>query len=204
MDYGCGLTSAAIVIAALAERERSGIGQYLEVPQTGAGLLAMSDVHGERDELSETFPLDREQRGYAPTNALYRTNDGWIVIACYSDREWSGVQRVLGFDDAPWPSFAEARAQRLGDSAIARSMETSMAKLTTESALRRLRGSGAVRCTGRVRTGGGDRRSDDALARRDRSRGALRGRRDFRSRAHAAFQPGEFMESAAGAGDRSA
>jgi crotonobetainyl-CoA:carnitine CoA-transferase CaiB-like acyl-CoA transferase len=161
MDYGCGLTSAAMVIAALAERERSGLGQYLEVPQTGAGLLAMSDVHGEREQLSETFPLDREQRGHAPTNALYRTRDGWIVIACYSDREWNGVRRALGFDDAPWPSFtearqhgfddpswpsfAEARAQRLSDSAIARLIEASLAKLTTESALRRLRAE-AVPC----------------------------------------------------------
>jgi len=145
MDYGCGLTSAAMVIAALAERERSGVGQYLEVPQTGAGLLAMSDVHGPREQLSETFPLDREQRGHAPTNALYRTSDGGIVIACYSDREWSGVRRALGFDDAPWPSFAEARAQRLSDSAIARFIEASLAKLTTESAMRRLRAE-AVPC----------------------------------------------------------
>jgi crotonobetainyl-CoA:carnitine CoA-transferase CaiB-like acyl-CoA transferase len=178
MDYGCGLTSAAMVIAALAERERSGVGQYIEVPQTGAGLLAMSDVHGTREHLSETFPLDREQRGHAPTNALYRTTDGWIVIACYSDREWCGVRRALGFDNAtesanseprpsgfdnalsssitdahahgsdhaPWPSFAEARAQRLSDSAIARSLEASFAKLTTESAMRRLRAE-AVPCT---------------------------------------------------------
>jgi len=145
MDYGCGLTSATMVIAALAERERSGVGQYLEVPQTGAGLLAMSDVHGAREQLSETFPLDREQRGHAPTNALYRTSDGWIVIACYSDREWSGVRHALGFDEAPWPPFAEARAQRLSASPIARSIEASLAKLTIESAMRRLRAE-AVPC----------------------------------------------------------
>jgi crotonobetainyl-CoA:carnitine CoA-transferase CaiB-like acyl-CoA transferase len=87
MDYGCGLTSTVMVLAALVERERSGLGQYLEVPQTGAGLLAMSDVHGHREHKSETFPLDHEQRGHAPTNALYRTRDGWVVIACYSERE---------------------------------------------------------------------------------------------------------------------
>jgi crotonobetainyl-CoA:carnitine CoA-transferase CaiB-like acyl-CoA transferase len=139
MDYGCGLTSAVMVIAALVEREHSGIGQYIEVPQTGAGLLAMSDVHGKREQLSETFPLDREQRGHAPTNALYRTSDGWIMIACYSDREWSGVQRALAFYDAPWPPFAEARAQRLGASAIARIIEARLANTTTQSALRRFR-----------------------------------------------------------------
>jgi crotonobetainyl-CoA:carnitine CoA-transferase CaiB-like acyl-CoA transferase len=116
------------------------------VPQTGAGLLAMSDVHGDRDNLSETFPLDSEQRGHAPTNSLYRTADGWIVIACYSDREWGGVQRALGLDAAAWPSFAEARAQRLGASAIARSIEAALAQAPTLSAIRWLRAE-AVPCT---------------------------------------------------------
>jgi len=146
MDYGCGLTSCALTIAALIERERSGVGQYLEVPQTGAGLLAMSDVHGLRERKSETFPLDHEQRGHAPTNALYRTIDGWIVIACYSDREWNGVRRGLGLGDAGWPSYARARRERLGLSAIARTIETALAQLNTSSALRRLRAEG-VPCT---------------------------------------------------------
>jgi crotonobetainyl-CoA:carnitine CoA-transferase CaiB-like acyl-CoA transferase len=142
MDYGCGLTSCALTIAALIERERSGVGQYLEVPQTGAGLLAMSDVHGSMERKSETFPLDHEQRGHAPTNALYRTIDGWVVIACYSDREWDGVRRGLGLGDGRWPTYAEARCERLGVSAAARLIETALAQLNTLSALRRLRAEG--------------------------------------------------------------
>ena len=146
MDYGCGLTSCAMVLAALVERERSGVGQYLEVPQTGAGLLAMSDVHGHRSSKSETFPLDHEQRGHAPTNALYGTADGWLVIACYSDREWDGVRRGLGIADAQWSAYAQARQERLDASATARAIEGALAPLTTAAALRRLRAEG-VPCT---------------------------------------------------------
>jgi crotonobetainyl-CoA:carnitine CoA-transferase CaiB-like acyl-CoA transferase len=142
MDYGCGLTSCAMVVAALYERERSGLGQYLEVPQTGAGLLAMSDVHGHKDAKSETFALDHEQRGHAPTNALYATSDGWIVIACYSSREWDGVRRALGITDSSWPSYAEARRQRFGASPVARTIDAEIAKINTVSALRRLRAEG--------------------------------------------------------------
>ncbi|MGA2410933.1 MAG: CoA transferase, partial [Candidatus Binataceae bacterium] len=141
MDYGCGLTSAVMTIAALFERERTGLGQYLEVPQTGAGLLAMSDVFGTADRKTETFPLDADQRGHAPTNALYRTADGWIVIACYSDREWDGVRRALGLA-TPWPSFAAARNQPLADSSSARLIEAVLAQLTSLAAERRLRGEG--------------------------------------------------------------
>jgi crotonobetainyl-CoA:carnitine CoA-transferase CaiB-like acyl-CoA transferase len=149
MDYGCGLTSCAMVIAALIERERSGLGQYLEVPQTGAGLLAMSDVHGHKESKSETFPLDHDQRGHAPTNALYRTADGWIVIACYSDREWGGVRRGLGIADTQWPPYAQARQERLAESTAARTIEAALTLLTTAAALRRL-GAEGVPCTSPV------------------------------------------------------
>ena len=142
MDYGCGLTSATMVLAALLERERGGSGQYIEVPQTGAGLLAMSDVHGHRDRKFETFALDHDQRGHAATNALYRTSDGWIVIACYSDREWSGVRNALAPAASSWPGFAEARREPLGASAIARTLDACLGEITTATALRRLRAEG--------------------------------------------------------------
>jgi crotonobetainyl-CoA:carnitine CoA-transferase CaiB-like acyl-CoA transferase len=145
MDYGCGLTSTVMVLAALIERERSGVGQYLEVPQTGAGLFAMSDVHGPREHKSETFPLDHEQQGHAPTNALYRCSDGWLVIACYSNREWDGVRRALAID-AQWPSFTQARNQRFGESGIARVVQAALADCSTTTAIRRLRAEG-VPCT---------------------------------------------------------
>jgi crotonobetainyl-CoA:carnitine CoA-transferase CaiB-like acyl-CoA transferase len=138
MDYGCGLTSTVMVLAALVEREHSGAGQYLEVPQTGAGLLAMSDVHGHREDKSETFPLDHEQRGHAPTNALYRTSDGWVVTACYSDREWDSLRRALSIE-APWPSFAAARDQRLGQSETGQIVQAALANCSTATAIRRLR-----------------------------------------------------------------
>jgi len=141
MDYGCGLTSAAMVIAALIERERSGMGQYLEVPQTGAGLLAMSDVHGHRDHKSETFALDHDQRGHAPSNALYRTSEGWIVIACYSEREWDAVRRALAITGL-WPSFSEARNQQLGESKAAQKIQSALLTCSTVSAIRRLHAEG--------------------------------------------------------------
>jgi crotonobetainyl-CoA:carnitine CoA-transferase CaiB-like acyl-CoA transferase len=139
MDYGCGLTSCAMVLAALVERERSGVGQYLEVPQTGAGLFAMSDVYGTAERKIETFPLDREQRGHSPANALYRTADGWVVVGCYSEREWTGLRRALGLDAADWPGFAEARNQPLDASPTAAIIGAATLELSTASALRRLR-----------------------------------------------------------------
>ena len=142
-DYGCGLTSTVAVLAALVERERSGQGQFLEVPQVGAGLLAMSDVFFDGDRKSETFSLDHDQRGYAPTNALYRTSDGWILIACYCDQDWQGVRRALGIDGEAWPDYPQARREPLNDSNSAGVLEQALAWLTTLEAEKRLREEGA-------------------------------------------------------------
>jgi crotonobetainyl-CoA:carnitine CoA-transferase CaiB-like acyl-CoA transferase len=142
MDYGCGLTSATMTIAALVERERSGKGQYIEVPQTGAGLLAMSDAHGYQGRISETFPLDYDQRGHAPTNALYRTSDGWIVIACYSAAEWDGVRRGLGIESAEWPGYESPRQEKVDDSKIDQVLSDALAGISCADAERRLRAEG--------------------------------------------------------------
>ena len=142
MDYGCGMTSAGVVIAALIERERSGLGQYVEVPEVGVGLLAMADVHGTRDHLTETFHLGQTQRGHAPSNALYPVRDGWIVLGCYSDAEWQRLGAALGLSaglagasGAAWPAFVEARAQHLDGSPLARAIEGALASHTVASAL---------------------------------------------------------------------
>jgi crotonobetainyl-CoA:carnitine CoA-transferase CaiB-like acyl-CoA transferase len=142
MDYGCGLTSTAAVLAALVERQCSGQGQYLEVPQIGAGLLAMSDVRIEGGQVRETFGLDRDQSGHAPTNALYRTRDGWIMIACYSDREWRAVAGALELQSGSLPPFEAARRERMEDSDSAQQIESALAGLTTTEAERRLFGAG--------------------------------------------------------------
>lgn len=136
MDYGCGMTSTGVVIAALIERERSGLGQYVEVPEVGIGLLAMADVHGaSKEALVQTFPLGPTQRGHAPSNGLYPVSDGWIVLGCYGDDEWGRLGAALGIAPAQWPAYAEARAQRLEDSPTTRVIEAALAGHTVESAL---------------------------------------------------------------------
>lgn len=96
LDYGAGLTSAVATIAALVARERTGRGQHVEVPQTGAGLFVLSDVFQSHGEIIESFGIDYDQRGPSATNALYRTADGWVAIACYSQEEWELLHTALG------------------------------------------------------------------------------------------------------------
>lgn len=138
MDYGCGLTAALAVVAALVHRNRTGEGHHVEVPQLAAGLIAMSDVHERDGVVADSFRLDAAQLGHAPTNALYRTGDGWLVLACGSEHEWQGVRRALGIDDTEWPGYARARAEDRSGSATGRAIARRLAAMPTAHAGARL------------------------------------------------------------------
>ncbi|MFJ8023536.1 CoA transferase [Streptomyces sp. NPDC096311] len=108
-DYGAALNGAAGVLAALVERERSGRGQFVETPQFGASMLWICDPYRADGKIVETYPLDAQQRGHAPTNALYRTRDGWLLLACHDEREWAAAQDALGAERRE--SYVQARGR---------------------------------------------------------------------------------------------
>ena len=117
MDLGCGFTSTICVLAALIERERSGKGQYVEVPQSGAGLLAMSDAYLVGDEVHQTYSLDQAQRGHALTRALYPTRDGWVLVSVVRRHRMGWSQARLddcrgGLSTLPPSALHEARTRR--------------------------------------------------------------------------------------------
>ncbi|MEX2446220.1 MAG: CoA transferase [Dehalococcoidia bacterium] len=152
MDYGCGMTSTGVVLAALVERERSGQGQYVEVPEVGIGLVAMADVHGTKDDLVQTFPLGPSQRGHSPANALYPVRDGWVTVGCYGEEEWQRLGVALDLVDAGWPPFVEARAQGFDESPWSARIEAALASHTVESALALLGAHGVAAATPRSLT----------------------------------------------------
>jgi crotonobetainyl-CoA:carnitine CoA-transferase CaiB-like acyl-CoA transferase len=139
-DFGGALNSAPLVLAALIERERSGRGQFVEIPLLGAPMLWLSDCYVQDGSVVQTFELDRDQRGHAPTNALYRTRDGWLALACYAEREWAAAHAALGVEPEESYSVARCRAfQRRDDS---RPLALALSELDTSDGLARLRASG--------------------------------------------------------------
>jgi crotonobetainyl-CoA:carnitine CoA-transferase CaiB-like acyl-CoA transferase len=141
LDFGNGFTSAIAILAALVERSSSGLGQHVVTTQLGTGLLAMADVHYEGGRLIESFPLDGEQRGHAATNALYRTADGWLLIACCSVEEWTKLHVALALGP-PSSGYREARSIPLSQSAAARRIASALAGMQRLEACRALRAAG--------------------------------------------------------------
>ena len=142
MDFGCALTSAAAVLAALWHRDRTGDGQYLECPQIGSALLAMADVHLSGSAVRESFAIDPDQRGHAATNALYRCRDGWLTIAASCQRDWVALHAALDLEEPV--AYSEARRLRFDHAPAAERIQERLDGMTVADASSRLTAAGVA------------------------------------------------------------
>ncbi len=104
-DKGTGQMMAQSTLAALFHKERSGEGQFVEVPM----LETMSSIVLAEHFYGEVYEPATGKFGYtrvtAPNRKPYKTKDGYIGIMPYSDNQWNdffelgGRGRLLEIDD---------------------------------------------------------------------------------------------------------
>jgi crotonobetainyl-CoA:carnitine CoA-transferase CaiB-like acyl-CoA transferase len=87
-DKAAGLTAAYAISMALYERERSGVGQAIEVPmyETIVSFTLLEHMAG------ETFVPAVDSMGYervlSPNRRPYRTKDGYMGLLPYTTAQW--------------------------------------------------------------------------------------------------------------------
>jgi crotonobetainyl-CoA:carnitine CoA-transferase CaiB-like acyl-CoA transferase len=144
LDIGAGLSCAVGLLAAHAERVRTGIGAHvssslLEFALSGLGTLATAMfVTGSVPGLLGT---------HSPTFAPYggfRTQDGWIVLAgAGSEDLWRRCCAVLGGDDlASDPRFVNNAARVAHRDELTAALEEKLGVLPTAAWLERFAGAG--------------------------------------------------------------
>ena len=111
-DKVAGLTAAYAIIAALYARERTGLGQEIEVPMFET-LVSFAFVEHLNGAVFQP-PLGPPEypRVVAPDRRPYRTADGHIAVMIYTDRQWRAFFEALG--NPEWsqdPAFASLRAR---------------------------------------------------------------------------------------------
>ncbi len=94
-DKTVGLTFAFATLSALMHRQRTGEGQFVEVPmfETMAAWLMVEHLW------ERTFSDDGEvgySRLLARTRKPYRTLDGWMAILPYNDKHWRNFFEIVG------------------------------------------------------------------------------------------------------------
>ena len=87
-DKTCAIMAAQAVLAALFHRERTGRGQFVEVPmfETMVSFLMVEHLYG------RSFVPPEGTTGYtrvlAPWRRPYRTADGYVCMMAYTDQQW--------------------------------------------------------------------------------------------------------------------
>ena len=95
-DLVGGLNGAIGILAALAARERTGLGQHVDTSLFEAGLsLGVYEAAGVFATGEVPERLGQGHRGSAPYQ-LFPTADGYINIGCANDRFWELTCEVLG------------------------------------------------------------------------------------------------------------
>jgi crotonobetainyl-CoA:carnitine CoA-transferase CaiB-like acyl-CoA transferase len=100
VDFSGGIHLFGAISAALFQRERTGLGQIVEVSMhdTIYPMLA-SSLGGLHNDPTRQLPERTGNRhsgmAVAPYN-IYEASDGWLAIICISERHWRGVATALG------------------------------------------------------------------------------------------------------------
>ena len=106
-DSTAGLYAATGIMIALAERERSGEGQWLHTSLLQA-QIALMDFQAARYLVDREVPAQAgNDHPYATPMGMVETKDGFINIGVGGDGQWRSLCGALGLDDlAEDPDFA--------------------------------------------------------------------------------------------------
>jgi crotonobetainyl-CoA:carnitine CoA-transferase CaiB-like acyl-CoA transferase len=117
-DKTSGLVAAQAILAALYAREKSGQGQFVEIPmfETMVSFIMVEHLHG------LGFDPPQGEPGYArvlaPWRRPYRTADGYLCMLAYTDAQWRRFWAEVGkpemMQDARFADMA-ARSRNIDD-----------------------------------------------------------------------------------------
>jgi len=92
-DKLTGFTAAQAITAGLLSRERSGVGQHVQLSMLDSvvSFLWASDMSGQTFIGQEIA----QEKAQSFIDLIYETKDGYISVAVQSDKEWLGLTRAL-------------------------------------------------------------------------------------------------------------
>jgi crotonobetainyl-CoA:carnitine CoA-transferase CaiB-like acyl-CoA transferase len=103
-DPLAGLHAAVAILTALAERERTGAGVFIESVMLEAALNACAEPIVEFSAYGEVMERMGNRSPYAAPQGVYAVPgmDTWIALSVVDDRQWRSLRDALG--DPPWAS----------------------------------------------------------------------------------------------------
>jgi len=104
-DLGGGMFAVMGILTALWERERSGIGQHVDISMLDCQISMlnyMATIHFLSGE--DPYPIGNSHFVHVPYNT-FTTSDGFIVIAVITDNFWQNLKEVITCPDFDDPKY---------------------------------------------------------------------------------------------------
>jgi benzylsuccinate CoA-transferase BbsF subunit len=165
-DHTAAKLAAAVILAVLEHRRRTGEGQSIEMSQAESAAYLIGDVYLQESCTGRPAEQVGNAAPYAAPHGVYPCagKDRWIAIAVVTDQDWQRFRTETGWPDDPSLKTLEGRMAARED-LDARVAEWTQAS-TAESLTERLQAAGVSAMTVQ---NGDDHRADPHLA----TRGAL-------------------------------
>lgn len=136
-DKTTALVAAQAITAALFAREKSGVGQHIDLSMLDASL-AFLWPEGMYNETFVTDPPAR-QPDFSAFYRLWRAKDGWFAIAGVQDAEFQAICRAVGRPDlATDERFANIVGRMQNAEAFRKELEASIASQDSAALLERM------------------------------------------------------------------
>jgi formyl-CoA transferase len=139
-DMIAGTYSALGILAALREREKSGVGQAVDVAMTDCLFSMMMDEPVDR---LDALGLDARQGNrilrFSPFNA-YAATDGWVTLGCVTREDWHALLGAMGREDLrAHPDWSRVEWRILNNAQVDRLVGDWVARLTVRESIAKLR-----------------------------------------------------------------
>ena len=106
-DYVAPRFATAALLAALEERERTGVGQYVDVSQLEAGIHFLTPAFLQYGVSGRLWQADGNRDPQIAPHGVYPSTgeDQWIAIAAVDDAQWQALANLIGGDLADEARF---------------------------------------------------------------------------------------------------
>jgi len=128
VDYSTGIFAAFGIASALLHRERTGIGQHVDVSMLDTALVLMSSV------VTDVLTVDSNPKpngntlgSFYSTNQTYRTADGLLWISAPEEHQQDNLWKILGREEIPRDArFASEKVRVANRAALVEEIETTL------------------------------------------------------------------------------
>ncbi|MDM7999315.1 MAG: CoA transferase, partial [Dehalococcoidia bacterium] len=144
-DSIAGRFGAAAVMAALAQRQRTGKGQYIDLAQSEAGLQFLIPPLLDYSANGRVLNRDGNRHPSAAPHGAFRCRgeDRWVAIAVFKEEEWMALRRVMGHPSwGGYPRFATLAGRKRNEEELNRLIEQWTITRTAEEVMRLLQEAG--------------------------------------------------------------